>query len=262
MLNEAKPNEINYIEARPRIAIPIPTSADAAYNERAWPLFANAVRASGGEPVAVSLDSAPAEIARLVGTCAGVLLPGSPADVNPEKYGEAPSEASTPPDSRRELVDELLLQDAQNMRKPIFGVCYGAQSLNVWSGGTLIQNLPETPVFHPAGGDIPRAHGMEVAAGSRLATAVESVEDAGASDAESVNSSHHQAIAIIGDGLQVTARSMPDGVVEAVEGTRPGQFVLGTQWHPERAFDTDPLSQELFRQFVAAARGWRPRPPE
>ncbi len=255
-------DEVGQTEAPPRIAIPIPTTGDLAYNERAWPLFANAIKASGGEPVAISLDSAPAEIARLVGTCAGVLLPGSPADVNPEKYGEAPLKGSTCPDSRRELVDELLLQDAQNMRKPIFGVCYGLQSLNVWSGGTLIQDLPETPVFHPAGGLVARAHSMEVATGSRLATAMKAVAGMAAGDAETVNSSHHQAIAMVGDGLQVTARSMPDGVVEAVEGTRVGQFVLGTQWHPERGFDADPLSQELFREFVAAAREWRPRPPE
>lgn len=260
--NKPPSDEADRTEAPPRIAIPIPTSGDTAYNERAWPLFANAVRSSGGEPVPVSLDSAPAEIARLVGTCAGVLLPGSPADVNPEKYGEARLKASSPADSRRELVDELLLQDAQNMRKPIFGVCYGVQSLNVWSGGTLIQDLPETPVFHPAGGHVARAHSMEVAAGSRLATAVNAVAGVPAGDAKTVNSSHHQAIAMVGDGLQVTARSVPDGVVEAVEGTRPGQFVLGTQWHPERGFDADPLSQELFRAFVAAARDWRPRPPE
>lgn len=262
MLNDVKANAINKIDGFPRIAIPIPTSADAAYNERAWPLFANAIKASGGEPVAVSLDSSPDEIAKLVGTCAGVLLPGSPADVNPEKYGEARLEATSQADSHRELVDELLLQDAQNMRKPIFGVCYGAQSLNVWSGGTLIQDLPETPVFHPAGGRVIRAHYLEVAAGSRLAVAVDTVTGAGARNAGSVNSSHHQAIGTVGDGLHVTARSVPDGVVEAVEGARPGQFVLGTQWHPERGFDSDPLSQELFREFVAAARDWHPRPPE
>jgi putative glutamine amidotransferase len=154
------------------------------------------------------------------------------------------------------------------MRKPIFGVCYGIQSLNVWSGGTLIQDLPESPVFHPAGSKVARAHGMQVAPGSLLADAVAESAGArgsngsGASRPEEVNSSHHQAIATVGDGLQVTARSVPDGVVEAVEGMRPGHFVLGTQWHPERGFDADPLSQELFRRFVAAARDWHPRPTE
>jgi putative glutamine amidotransferase len=186
--------------------------------------------------------------------------------VNPEKYGAARSVASAPADSRRELVDELLLQDAQNMRKPIFGVCYGVQSLNVWSGGTLIQDLPETPVFHPAGGSVARAHGMSVEAGSMLAEAVagtgERTDLSSDQIEETVNSSHHQAIAVVGDGLHVTARSLPDGVIEAVEGTRPGHFILGTQWHPERGFDADPLSRELFRRFIEAARAWHPRPTE
>jgi putative glutamine amidotransferase len=272
MPNKTKPGRVGQRQARPRIAIPIPTSTDVPYNERSWPLYAEAVKASGGEPVAVPLESAPEEIARLVGTCEGVLLPGSPADVNPEKYGAARSEASSPADSRRELVDELLLQDAQNMRKPIFAVCYGIQSLNVWSGGTLIQDLPKTPVFHPAGATVAWAHDVLVKPDSLLA---EAVADSGGKLASNdldpaaagvepaaVNSSHHQAIETVGDGLQITARSLPDGVIEAVEGTRPGHFVLGTQWHPERGFDADPLSQELFRRFISAARDWHPKPTE
>jgi putative glutamine amidotransferase len=193
--------------------------------------------------------------------------------VNPEKYGAARSEASSPADSRRELVDELLLQDAQNMRKPIFAVCYGIQSLNVWSGGTLIQDLPKTPVFHPAGSKVVWAHDVLVKPDSLLAHAVADSSAHRASNESdpaavvqvepaAVNSSHHQAIETVGDGLQITARSVPDGVVEAVEGTRPGHFVLGTQWHPERGFDADSLSQELFRQFVSAARDWHPKPTE
>lgn len=247
--------------AKPRIAIPIPTAADETYNDSAWPLFARAVESSGGEPVAVRLDATPEEIARLAGTCAGVLLPGSPADVNPEKYGAARIPATATPDPRRELVDELLLQDAQNMRKPIFGVCYGVQSLNVWSGGTLIQDLPEKPVLHPAGRRVARAHTLQIEPNSRLAAAT-AVAHARAPSKDHVNSSHHQAIAVVGDGLRVTARSEPDDVIEAVEGTRPGQFVLGTQWHPERGFEADPLSRELFRQFIAAAQSWRPRTSE
>lgn len=241
---------------RPRIAIPIPTSKNDAYNERSWPMYAAAVSESGGEPVAVDLDAKPEEIARLVGTCSGVLLPGSPADVNPEKYGEARAVESAPADRLREVTDELLLQDAQNMRKPIFGVCYGVQSLNVWSGGTLIQDLPEEPVYHKAGAKVTVAHAMRVEPGSRIASATDELGLA------AINSSHHQAIKGLGDGLRVTARSIPDEVIEAVEGTREGHFVLGTQWHPERGFEEDALSQELFRQFIEAAREWRPRPAE
>jgi putative glutamine amidotransferase len=249
-------NDLEPATGRPRIAIPIPTSKDDAYNERCWPMYAAAVSLSGGEPIPVELDQKPEKIARLVSSCAGVLLPGSPADVNPEKYGEPREPESAPADRLREVADDLLLQDAQNMRKPLFCVCYGVQSLNVWSGGTLIQHLPDEPVFHKAGAKYAVAHAMRVEPGSRIASATDELGLA------AINSSHHQAIKSLGDGLRVTARSIPDDVVEAVEGTRVGHFVLGTQWHPERGFDEDALSQDLFRQFIDAARDWRPRPAE
>ena len=61
--------------------------------------------------------------------------------MDPQKYGQeaVPETANADPD--REAVDELLLQDAFNLRKPILGVCYGLQSLNVWRNGTLRQHI-------------------------------------------------------------------------------------------------------------------------
>ncbi|MDP9040032.1 MAG: gamma-glutamyl-gamma-aminobutyrate hydrolase family protein, partial [Acidobacteriota bacterium] len=123
---------------KPRIAIPIPTSFDPEYNDRSWPQYASAVERSGGEPVPIPLDQPPAGTARLIASCAGVLLPGSGADVNPQKYGHPVDPHSAPPDAARENVDELLLQDAHNMGKPILAVCFGTQMLNVWRGGSLI----------------------------------------------------------------------------------------------------------------------------
>jgi putative glutamine amidotransferase len=73
-----------------------------------------------------------------------------------------------------------------------------------------------------------------------------------------VNSSHHQAIDQPGDSLRVVARSVEDGVIEAVEGVGP-QFVLAVQWHPERTFDRDPASKALFLALIEAAAAWHPR---
>ena len=70
----------------PRIAIPVPTSKDLPYNQRSWPAYATAVSRSGGEPVAVDLNASPAEINALAASCDGILLPGSPADVDPALY--------------------------------------------------------------------------------------------------------------------------------------------------------------------------------
>ena len=252
---------------RPRIAIPQPTSDDPEYNQRSWAVYASAVERSGGEPVQVPLDEAPAATAKLIAECSGVLLPGSGADVNPQKYGEDPIPECAPADAARENVDELLLQDAHNMGKPILAVCFGTQMLNVWRGGTLIQHLT-TPVNHKAGRGVPIAHEAEIAPESVVGGLV-SGEEAPERDGFlrlPVNSSHHQAIGVPGDGLRVSARSTEDGVIEAVEGGQasddsPERFIVGVQWHPERTFDESAASRALFGRFVAEAAAWVPRVP-
>src|ERR1700727_256673 len=98
-----------------------------------------------------------------------VLLPGSKADVDPAKFGATRSPHSAAGDPRCDTVDELLLQDAYNMRKPILGISYGLQSLNVYRSGSLIQHIPDflpedlrTRVNHEAGKDVAVAHEVEV----------------------------------------------------------------------------------------------------
>jgi putative glutamine amidotransferase len=249
----------------PRIAIPVPTSNDFDYNRSSWKQYALAIERSGGEPVEVPLGEPPATTAHLIAGCQGVLLPGSGADVNPQKYGEEPIEECAPADPARENVDELLLQDAHNMGKPIFTICFGTQMLNVWRGGSLVQHLTGLPVNHRAGRAVGVAHTAVVAPDSLLGQVV-AVEDPPERDGAlrlPVNSSHHQAIATVGDGLRIAARSPEDGVIEAIEGTPEGvggPFVLGVQWHPERTFEESAASRALFARFVKEAAGWSPRP--
>jgi putative glutamine amidotransferase len=279
----------------PRIAIPVPTSTDLDYNRRSWPHYAEAVTRSGGTPVEIPLTDSPAATARLIATCQGVLLPGSPADVNPQKYGQDPDPETNPADPARENVDELLLQDAHNLHKPIFAICFGTQMLNVWRGGTLVQHLMPMPVNHAAGAAVAIAHTAVLAPNSLLSAIAaetleqrvsdvdpraERVEDSTKCPRLPINSSHHQAIAIPGDGLRVTARSPEDAVIEAVEPTplEPASevvilseaknprispvepaFLIAVQWHPERSYSTDPASRALFTRFVAAAARWQPK---
>jgi putative glutamine amidotransferase len=132
-----------------RIAIPVPHSSDAEYAERAFPQYAEAVEMAGGEPVRIPLDRPPAEVMKLIERCDGVLLPGSKADVDPSKYSANPQPETAPPDPKRDTVDELLLQDAYNMHKPVLGICYGLQILNVYRSGTLLQHI-QSPVNHEA----------------------------------------------------------------------------------------------------------------
>jgi putative glutamine amidotransferase len=252
--------------SRPRIAIPVPTSTDFEYNRASWSQYAAAVERSGGEAVEVRLGEDPAATARLVADCSGVLLPGSGADVNPQKYGQDPVAECAPADAAREAVDELLLQDAHNMGKPLLAICFGTQMLNVWRGGSLVQDLTCVPVNHRAGRAVSVAHSTMVAPDSLLGELVGRDE---APEREGflrlpVNSSHHQAIGVPGDGLRISARSAEDGVIEAIEGGQasddaPGRFIVGVQWHPERTFDQSAASKALFARFIAEAKAWVPR---
>ena len=235
---------------KPRIAIPTPTSGDPAYNDRCWPQYAAAVEAVGGEPVRVPLGLEPGETAKLVSSCSAVLLPGSPSDVHPQKYGQESLPETAAPDLPREATDELLLQDAFHLRKPLLGVCYGLQMMNVWRGGTLQQHL----AGHAPGSDkTPLEHGLVLDPEALLLRSffLDRI-------APRINSSHHQAVDLAGDGLRVAARAADDGVVEALEGTTlQDQFVLGVQWHPERSYQTDVPSLEIFTALIAAAHRWR-----
>src|SRR5882757_6188544 len=237
----------------PQIAIPVPHSGDREYAERALPQYEEAVRRAGGQPVRIELDQTPAQIMKQIERCDGVLLPGSGADVDPQKYDAERHEKTAPPDPRRDTVDELLLQDAYNMHKPILGICYGLQTLNVYRSGTLVQDI-ESAIPHRAGRAVGKAHMVAVEPDSQLAAIVgvdrNKIEIA-------VNSSHHQAADIVGDGLRVVARSPLDGVIEALEGTLPDHFVLAVQWHPERSVNDSKevadSAEKIFRSFVEAA---------
>ena len=266
--------------APPRIAVPMPHSIDREYAERAIPQYERAVEQAGGEPIRIPLDQPPAEVLEIIKGCDGVLLPGSNADVDPSKFGALRSSHTAAADPGRDAVDELLLRDAYNSRKPILGICYGLQSLNVYRKGSLIQHIPDflpeelrTRVDHEAGKRVAVAHAVEIDKDSKLAEIVigkdreghgfspannESQRD-GALAPEAnklvvpVNSSHHQSADAIGGGLRIVARCPDDGIIEALEGTASDHFVLAVQWHPERSVGEDEASRSIFRALIQAA---------
>jgi putative glutamine amidotransferase len=234
----------------------MPHSIDRNYAERAIPQYERAVEQAGGEPVRIPLDQLPAEVMKMIDSCDGVLLPGSNADVDPSKFGVARSPHTAGADPGRDAVDELLLKNAYQQRKPVLGICYGLQSLNVYLRGSLIQHIPDflpedlrTRVNHEAGRTVAVAHTVEIESDSKLGKIL------GRRDQRMipVNSSHHQSADAIGGGLRISARCPDDGIIEALEGTASDHFVLAVQWHPERSVNEDEASRAIFRALIEAA---------
>lgn len=235
------------------VAIPLP-SIDASYNERALGAYLDALRAAGMSPVVVPLTETQQGVAKLLAGTRGVLLPGSRFDVDPQRYGESPIPECGEADPARTAVDELLLQDAFNLHKPVLAICHGTQSLNVWRSGALVQDL-RTEVNHRAGREVVEAHPVRIAPGSRLAAILP--DEIG--DDVQVNSTHHQAVRVPGDNLVVSAVSPRDGVIEAVELDAASHFVIAVQWHPERTYAHSAFSRAIFAAFRDAAASWSPR---
>ena len=243
----------------PRIAIPVPHSGDREndreYAERALPPYEEAVRGACGDPVRIELDQTPAQVMKQIERCDAVLLPGSRADVDPQEYNADRHEKTASADAKRHMVDGLLLQDAYHLHKPVLGICYGLQSLNVHRSGSLVQHI-ESAINHSPGRTVAKAHTVKIEPESRLAEIVGAALRGQRTLA--VNSSHHQSANSVGDGLRVVARSPEDGIIEALEGTAPDHFVLAVQWHPERSVNDGPELAEsahaIFRAFIEAAR--------
>jgi putative glutamine amidotransferase len=237
---------------KPRVGIPYRTRKEELTGEFAKiEKYTEAVRRAGGEAVVISLGLSPAHLCMVARTLDAVLLPGSPADIEASRFGAARHPEAADPDPDRERTDFTLLEHSLAEQKPVLAICYGTQTLNVFLGGTLVQDIPSevrAAIEHDGDDEKNRPetfHTVRIETGSQLAQTAGTIE-------VRVNSSHHQAILEPGRKLRVVSRA-PDGVVEAVEWAGDENWVTGVQWHPERMMEADPLARKIFRQFVAAA---------
>jgi putative glutamine amidotransferase len=191
---------------------------------------------SGGVlPVLLPRPSGDVALEELVTAVEGLVLQGG-SDVAPQTYGEQPARAEWSGDAPRDHYEIELVRAFLRVGKPVLGVCRGAQVLNVALGGSLFQDLETVHPGHRVHRDWQvydqLAHEIAIEPGSRLERWY-----ADAPRPARVNSVHHQGLDRLGRGLTVEARSVPDGVVEAVrydDGT--GVFAYGVQWHPEFIF--------------------------
>jgi putative glutamine amidotransferase len=154
----------------------------------------------------------------------------------------------------KDLTDRLVIEAAESRRMPILGICYGMQAINVARGGTLIQDIGsqlENSLKHEQGRPVDRySHSVKVDRESLLGS-FDSIRANG--DEVRVNSHHHQAVGRVGRDLRAAAWAK-DGVIECIQDIRPEFFVLGVQWHPELAWNRDPLSMDIFGSFIDRCR--------
>ncbi len=243
---------------------PSPTNPKTSWFHTAAPMaYADSVRLAGGVPlIAPPLDD-DGQVAAVLSRCDAILLVGGP-DMNPAAYGQKPHPKLKMLHPRRNASDLRLARGAFESRKPLLGICGGLQAVNVALGGSLHQHIPDMPELsgpreHTAQDSFDSRHRIRLEPDSRLAQIM-------GSTALEVNSAHHQAVDRVGEGLRAVAWS-EKGVIEALEGTDAGRFLVLTQWHPERlAVSPDESSVgarptagradqlAIFEAFVRAAR--------
>lgn len=185
----------------------------------------------------------------------GLLLTGTPSNIEPQRYGDAAADAPGPFDPDRDEMTARLIEAMLDLGKPVFGICRGFQELNVALGGTLrrdMGNHPDLIAHHsPEERDIPimfeHLHPVTLTPGGVL-------HRAHARDTLDVISVHFQGVDQLASGLNVEATAS-DGVVEAVSAEINGAPVLAVQWHPEWKIQDHPEAQTFFKLLGRALRG-------
>jgi putative glutamine amidotransferase len=211
--------------------------------------YVRSIEKAGGLPVVLAPGGAE-EAADLLERMDGLVLTGG-GDIDPALYGQEPHPSVSEVSRERDVFELALVRRALERDRPILAICRGHQVLNVATGGTLIQDIPSSIAgadnHDPERERWELSHDVRIRPGSRLARIL-------GRDRAAVNSFHHQAVKDLGEGLEATAWSVDDGVIEAVEA--PGRrFAVGVQWHPESFWNRQDGFGPLFEALVESAAG-------
>jgi putative glutamine amidotransferase len=217
------------------------------------------VEASGCIPLIIPAFGPAMELEVLLDRLDGLLLTGSPSNVEPRHYGGEPSAAGTLHDPRRDETTLPVIRTAVAEGLPLFAICRGYQEMNVAFGGSLHQRVHEVAGLMDHREDDTQllevqygpAHEVRLTQGAILGEIT-------GKDVLTVNSLHGQGVDRLGRGLAVEAIA-PDGLIEAFRATDGPGFALGVQWHPEWMATENPDSLAIFRRFGDAAREYAER---
>jgi putative glutamine amidotransferase len=210
------------------------------------------VSAADCVPVVIPSLGAGERLDALIAQLDGILLPGSPSNIEPHHYGQ-PAEVGTLHDPQRDATTLPLIPKIVAAGMPLLAICRGFQEMNVAYGGSLWPKLHEVQGLndHRENEDdeltvqYGPSHSVTLAPGGVL-------HDLAGSDTIKVNSLHWQGVRELAPGLAVEAHA-PDGVVEAFRVHDAKTFAIGVQWHPEWQTMQNPFSMALFAAFGAAA---------
>lgn len=218
--------------------------------------YLDAIVMAGGLPLPLphQLMQAPDLLENSMTLLDGILLPGSPSNIEPWHYGESGEEADADP--ARDRMAFALITHAIGKKMPLFGICRGLQEIVVTNGGALHRQLHTLGHYQdhrenktlPLAEQYAAAHAVQPVHGGVLHTVL------GSEAPFEVNSLHAQGIRALGPQLQAEAHAL-DGLIEAVS-VRHHPFALAVQWHPEWRSQDNPVSQRLFAAFIQAARGY------
>jgi len=226
--------------------------ADNAYSKRDFYAlranYAEAVNNNGGLAILFTYDYQ--AIDNYLSMIDGLMVVGGGMDISPARYGEDFVHPQTKSNLTRENFEFAMVSKALKTNIPIFGICNGMQLISVIHGSKIIQHIPDNPQFM----DHEQSHIAEFNDYSKAYHAVDVNTDSylyQITQAQKfyTNSSHHQAVTEVGDGLKVVATTS-DGVIEAIE--KPHHpFCIGVQWHPE--FTSNDADHKLFAEFIKQA---------
>lgn len=200
--------------------------------------YAMSLYRAGAKILWIEMDDP--ELAEKVRSCDGLLMPGGD-DIDPSRYGAERHPRCGKSSALRDEAEWQLLDAFLPTGKPILGICRGCQYLNVYLGGTLHQHIDGHSDFPNRSTG---THNVQILPDTGLATLLP--------ETLWVNSMHHQAVDVLGNGLRVCARA-EDGTVEAIE-LEGHPFCIAFQWHPEHLSATREDQQKLFDHFISLCR--------